>query len=163
MYRVSAYLFFKYSLCYRLIFSISTTHLIYWSAELVLHDCSLVFIRHPSYITHDYNHISIKKEIMFLKWKRACLSFSRLKLKAIIRIVFFQMKISYQSSPWHCISIHKNLFWRFEIENGIQSFMYGILLKKRTSRIKVLTNMVTIWHKFRTIKSYIIVIFLNLW
>lgn len=101
-YRVSAYLFFyKYSLCYRLIFSISTTHLIYWSVELVLHDFSLVFIRHPSYITHDYYHISVKQEIMFLKRKRSSLSFSRLKLKAIIRIViFFQMKILYQSSRY---------------------------------------------------------------
>lgn len=111
IYRVSAYLFFKYFLCYRLIFSISTVHLIYWSVELVLHDFSLVFIRHPSYIANNFNHISVKQEIMFVKWKRSSLSFSRLKLKAIIRIVFFQMKRWYQSSPLHCISIHYwNLF-----------------------------------------------------
>lgn len=101
-----SFFFYKYSLCYRLIFSISTTHLIYWSVELVLHDFSLVFIRHPSHITNDYNHISVKQEIMFLKRKRSSLFFSRLKLKAIIRLVFFQMKISYQSSPLHCISFH---------------------------------------------------------
>lgn len=107
MYRVSAYLFLKYSLYYRLMFSISATRLIYWSVESVLHDFSLVFIRHLSYIIHSYNHISVQQGIMFVKWKWSSLTFSRLKLKTIIRIVFFQMKIwSYQSSPLHYISIH---------------------------------------------------------
>lgn len=47
--------------------------------------------------------------------------------------------------------------WCFE-KNGIQSSMYGICtvsLKKGTSKIEILTNMVTILPKFRTIKSYI--------